>query len=202
MSLQMHIKIDTIFENNDKNNDKNDVNNIGLPVLIYRFKFTEKFMKQLYNFSKIHQYDKRTDFKEAWNVWIEENGSDITEEVRRLCNLGYEGDILDKMFKSARYYFRKKSTEKKEPIQRRPYISLNKELLDAMNKHIEEHIYKADYQPKTGFIIFCKDNEKILKETINNIFNKGITESRLIEDTIKKMYKNRYFILTTKKINE
>ncbi len=33
-----------------------------LPILIYRFKFTEVFMEQLYNFSKIHQYDERKDF--------------------------------------------------------------------------------------------------------------------------------------------
>ena len=170
-----------------------------LPILIYRFKFTEVFMEQLYNFSKIHQYDERKDFKEAWKTWTEENESIIDEEMRRLLNLGYDGDVLDKMFKSARYYFRKKSTEKKEPKQRRQYISVNRELLDAMDKHIEENIYNTDYQPKTGFIKFCSDNEKILKETISKIFEKGIKESQIIEDKIKKTYKNRYFMLTNKK---
>jgi len=169
-----------------------------LPILIYRFKFTEVFMGQLYNFSKIHQYDERKDFKEAWKTWTEENESIIDEEMRRLLNVGYDGDVLDKMFKSARYYFRKKSTEKKEPKQRRQYISVNRELLDAMDKHIEENMYNTDYQPKTGFIKFCSDNEKILKETISKIFEKGIKESQIIEDKIKKTYKNRYFMLTNK----
>jgi len=170
-----------------------------LPILIYRFKFTELFMEQLYNFSKIHQYDERKDFKEAWKNWTEENSSIIDEEMRRLLNLGYDGDVLDKMFKSARYYFRKKSTEKKEPKQRRQYISVNKELLDAMDKHIEENIYNKDYQPKTGFIKFCNDNEKTVKETISKIFEQGVKESQIIEDKIKKTYKNRYFMLTSKK---
>ena len=156
-------------------------------------------MEDLYKFSKIHQYDDRKDFKEAWKVWTEENEDIIDEEMRRLLNLGYEGDILNKMFKSARYYFRKKSTEKKEPKQRRQYISVNRELLDAMDTHIEENIYGDDYQPKTGFLTFCKDNEKVLKETIAKIFEQGIKDSQLIEDKIKKTYKNRYFMLTSNK---
>ena len=167
-----------------------------LPV-IYRFKFTEEFMEYLYNFSKVHQYDERKDFKESYIIWTEENSEMIDTEMDRLLKLGYEGDILDKMFKSARYYFRKKSTVKKEPIQRRHYISVNRELLDAMDLHIEENINDGDYQPKIGFIKFCKDNENILKETISKIFEQGIKESHLIENKIKKTYKNRYFIFAT-----
>jgi hypothetical protein len=214
MSLEVQnssvINIDTILSNNRSyeingeniNYDEERINreekDNELPILIYRFKFTEVFMEQLYNFSKIHQYDERKDFKEAWKTWTEENETIIDEEMRRLLNLGYDGDVLDKMFKSARYYFRKKSTEKKEPKQRRQYISVNRELLDAMDKHIEENIYNTDYQPKTGFIKFCNDNEKILKETISKIFEQGIKESQIIEDKIKKTYKNRYFMLTNK----
>ncbi len=80
---------------------------------IYRYKFTEDFMVDLNKFAKIHQYDDRKDFKEAWLTWVEDNKDIVDEEIHRLLYLGYEGDILDKMFKSARYYFRKKSTEKK-----------------------------------------------------------------------------------------
>ena len=173
-----------------------ETSDTGLPTVIYRFKFTEDFMGELYKFSKIHQYDERKDFKEAWKLWTEENQDIIDEETTRLTNLGYDGDIIDKMFKSARYYFRKKSTQKKEPRQRRQYISVSRELLDAMDIHIEENIYNVDYQPKTGFISFCKANEKILKETISKIFEQGVKDSSLIEDKIKKTYKNRYFMLT------
>jgi endo-alpha-1,4-polygalactosaminidase (GH114 family) len=153
-------------------------------------------MGELYQFSKIHQYDERKDFKEAWKLWTEENQDIIDDETSRLNNLGYDGDVMDKMFKSARYYFRKKSIEKKQPRQRRQYISVNRELLYAMDNHIEENIFNTDYQPKTGFISFCKENEKILKETIAKFFEQDIKESELIEDKIKKTYKNRYFMLT------
>ena len=180
----------------DAKDKEDDVNN--LPAIIYRYKFTQDFMDELYKFSKIHQYDERKDFKEAWELWEEENEALIGEEVRRLNSLGYEGDVLIKMFKSARYYFRKKSTKKTEAKQRRPYISVNKELLDAMDSHIQENIYSTDYRPKTGFIQFCKDKEPIVRETIAKIYEQGITDSHLIEDKIKKTYKNRYFMLTNK----
>jgi hypothetical protein len=170
---------------------KEESNN-ELPIIIYRFKFTEDFMSELYKFSKIHQYDDRKDFKEAWKKWIEENEEIIDSEMCRLWRLGYNGDVLDKMFKSARYYFRKKGTEKKEPKQRRPYISVNRELIEAMNLHIEEN----SCQPKDGFADFCKNNELLLKETITLIFEQGIKDKDIIEDKIKKTYKNRYFMIT------
>jgi hypothetical protein len=100
---------------------------------------------------------------------------------------------MDKMFKSARYYFRKKSTEKKEPKQRRQYISVTRELLDAMDDHIEENIKTENYQPKTGFILFCKENEILLKDTLTKIFEQGVNDIELIQNKIKKTYKNRYF---------
>ena len=107
----------------DKINEELNKDDISLlrenNINIFRYKFTEEFTIELYKFSKIHQYDHRSDFKEAWNIWTEENEDLVDEEIRRLSNLGYDGDILDKMFKSARYYFRKKSTEKKEPQKRR-----------------------------------------------------------------------------------
>jgi len=190
---------DTILESTFREDEKRNVDDAGPCVVIYRYKFTEDFMSELYNFSKIHQYDHRKDFKEAWKIWIEENVKLIEQEKCRLDKLGYEGDIIDKMFKSARYYFRKKSVEKKEPKQRRQYISINRELLDAMDIHIEENFTKENYQPKIGFLDFCKENDELLKEAINKMFEKDIKNSDLIEQKIKKTYKNRYFIFIANK---
>ena len=174
---------------------RNNNNNV-VPNIIYRYKFTENFMEQLYEFSKIHQYDERKDFKEAWKIWVEENENIINTETTRLNHLVYNGNVINKMFKSARYYFRNKTTNKKEPKQRRPYISVTRDLLNAMDEHIEKNRYNEDYQPKTGFILFCKANEAILKETLANVVEQGITDSEVIQDKIKKTYKNRYYILT------
>ena len=49
---------------------------------IYRYKFKEDFTSDLYVFSKVHQYDDRHSFKEAWNIWVEDNKELIEEEVK------------------------------------------------------------------------------------------------------------------------
>ena len=165
---------------------------------IFRFKFTEEFMAELHNFSKIHQYDHRSDFKEAWLKWVENNDEIIDEEEQLLVSHGYEGDVLDKMFKSARYYFRKKSTIKVVAKERREYITLSHIVLEAMDTHIKNNSRSREYQPKTGFISFFKDNEKILRESINNMIENGITDLDLIESKLKKTYKNRYFMFINK----
>ena len=165
---------------------------------IFRFKFTDEFMEDLYKFSKIHQYDHRKEFKEAWLLWIDDNAELVSDEIERLTRLNYEGDVIDKMFKSARYYFRKKSTAPVVSKQRREYISINHNVLEAMDKHIKETVNNPDYQPKNGFISFCKANHSILKECIEKIMEQGIKDGELIETKLKKTYKNRYFMLITK----
>jgi hypothetical protein len=167
---------------------------------IYRYKFTNEFTDEMFQFAKIHQYDDRKSFKEAWEIWTEKFEELISGEVRRLSNLGYEGDILDKMFKSARYYFRKKQLEKKDSVKRRDYVCLNKTFLNIIDEHIKENIYKEKetFKPSDGFNEFCKSNVDLLKIEINNLFQNGITDTNEIKMKMKKTYKNRYFIIINK----
>ena len=58
--------------------------------------------------------DHRKEYKKAWEPWCEENKEMIAEEIRRLKQTGYDGDITDKMYKAGRYYFRKKSKKAKK----------------------------------------------------------------------------------------
>lgn len=157
---------------------------------IYRYKFAEEVAEELDRFSKVHQYDDRVTFKEAWTEWTTDNEDLISAEVRRLTNLGCEGDIVDKMFKSARYYYRKKSTVKKAPAERRNYVGVQKDLLDAM----DEYILQNDSKPAIGFVDFCKTHMELLKTEIDILRVNGITERSEIQNKIKKTYKNRYFM--------
>jgi hypothetical protein len=170
----------------------------SLNINIYRYKFTDDFTSELFKFSKIHQYDERKDFKEAWTNWMEENDDIVNQEYRRLKELGYDGDIFDKMFKSARYYFRKKSTEKKAPAKRRVYVGAQKDLLEAMDEHIKLNISSGDFKPSDGFDEFCKENVNILKEEITVLCRAGLTDPNEIKAKIKKTYKNRYFLAINK----
>ena len=174
---------------------RNEINN---NTKIYRYKFSDDFIEELYKFSKIHQYDHRKDFKEAWELWIDENSNIIYHESTRLTELGYDGDILSKMFTSARYYFRKKGTEKKEPRMRCTYVGIQKELLDAMDNHINVNMNQSWYKPSSGFTEFCKDNIELLRQEIELLIKFNIISADEIKTKIKKTYKNRYFMITNK----
>ena len=171
---------------------------------IYRYKFSEPFMIELHNFSKIHQYDDRKEFKSAWVTWAEENAELIEEETRRLQDLNYNGDINDKMFRSARYYFRKKSSEKKEQPVRHSYICVDRDIINAMDAHILKQqdtakakataTAKADNsKPSEGFLDFCKENIDLLSEEIARLYSENMSAED-IKKKIKKTYKNRYFL--------
>lgn len=186
-----------IKDTNDDINYRRDDDEM-FDINIFRYKFDEEFTKHLYKFSKIHQYDHRTEFKESWNIWIEDNEDLVDKEVKRLTELEYKGDILDKMYKSARYYFRKKSTEKKEPKKRRVYVGIQSELLSAMDTHININKKKEDYKPSNGFEDFCKEHIELLKIEVAILCKSGMNDSEEIKNKIKKTYKNRYFMLMSK----
>ena len=182
-------------------NENLDKQEIYVNINIFRHKFTEAFTDELSIFSKIHQYDHRKDFKEAWNIWTKDNEDLVETEISRLVENGYTGNILDKMFKSARYYFRKKSIEKKIPKNRRVYIGVNKDLLESMDNHILNNINnKKEFKPSDGFIIFCKENMEILQKEVTRLCNFGFSDHIEIKNKMKKTYKNRYFICVKNKI--
>ena len=180
---------DSVATSGDANFEDNSSNIIN----IFRYKFTKEFMEELYKFSKIHQYDHRKDFKEAWLLWKDENEEFINDEIRRLNILGCNKDIEDKMFKSARYYFRKKNTEKKAPTTRRDYVGTSKDFISIVDKHIKSNIGN---KPSECFSQFCKENIEELQTEINRLINSELKETAEIKDKIKKTYKNRYFIIS------
>ena len=139
----------------------------------YRFKFSNDFKKIINNFA---QMNKEIQDKEEWDYnfdqWAKENEQIILEEQRRLDNNGYVGDISckqGKIYKSARYYFKNKSSEKKQPKKRRVYVALDRDLLDAIDKDISSIINsRLDVTPKPhrAFTNFIKNTE--YKDIIDN----------------------------------
>ena len=143
-------------------------------IQIFRYKFTEEFMQQIFEFSKIHQYDDRETFKEAWTDWLDENADVVSIETERLVNAGYLKDVSNKMFKSARYYFRKKPNVKNVPKERTSYIKID----GAMAANIEEHVrMNVREKPSAAYLNFC-ESYSILED----------------DPKIKKAYKNKHCI--------
>jgi len=169
----------------------------------YRYKFSIEIMNEITAFSKIHQYDDRQTYKEAWDRWKEEQKDFIDTETERLTRLGYIGSVEKKMYKAGRYYFRKKNlSAPKEKQERREYISINRKVLYAMDTHIKEIISGDDFTPASGYSDFCGKNLIILEEEICRICRENVAtatnavETKLLVEKFKKTYKNRYYLLS------
>ena len=162
-------------------------------VKTYRFKFTPEFLDVLTRFSITHQYDTPKDFKEAFGSFKDEFKNEIEREINVLNKNGYKGDAIDKMYKSARYYFKNKdySQKNKAEKKRRKYITQDKEFISSIDEHIETII--EDMKPSDGFEQF---KEKFTEEHNNEQerLSEYFADKLDIEQKIKKTYKNRYFI--------
>jgi len=169
--------------------------NEEIKIKTYRYKFSGDFLEHLKEFSRIHRFDDSVTFKDNWEIWCKENKKIIETEINILKEKGYEGNILVKMYKSARYYFKIKSNIKTKPNKRRNYIGLDIEFRDLMDEHIENKCGRQEMKPSNGFINFMDSEEykeEIEIETLRlKSFNLG---NDVILNKIKKTYKNRYFI--------
>jgi len=169
-------------------------NNTKKAAKTYRFKFTDDFIKHLMEFSRIHRFDDASAFKDNWKTWCDENKMLINQESNVLKAKGYEGNALIKMYKSARYYFKNKSAEKKDAKKRRQYVGLNPEFRESIDNHIETVSLRQELKPADGYINFMDSvkyttiiqQEKLKLESYN--FTKEEITLKL-----KKTYKNRYF---------
>ena len=162
---------------------------------VYRFKLSKTIMSPMMEFSNTHRFDEIPQFRESWLRWCENNKELIETEQLRLKNLGCEKDIQDKMYKSVRYYFKNKSTEKKEPKKRRKYISLGCEILDAMTSHLDTHAFPNNYKPEFAYNNFVsnQDYNNGLDEEIQRLQDEFQLTEIEAEKKIKKTYKNRYY---------
>lgn len=164
--------------------------------LIFRFKFSSDFTDRLTPFAKLHQYDDRHTYKEAWTQWLVINDELVDTEVRRLKGLGYDGNIVDKMYKSGRYYFRNKPTNANtEAKPRRVYVSLEHDVIDAMDIHISVNYYLPCFKPSIAYDQFCMEHTKLINDEITRLLQEDLTKEDVCAK-LKKTYKNRYFLFT------
>ena len=117
-------------------------------ITIFRFNFTDEIMTKLTAFAKLHVLDDRHAFKYAWAVWLEINDEDIRVESERLLGLGYRGNIIAKMFKAAKYYFKNKNRDldkdqdldkdKDLDLVQDLYLDKDKDLVQDLDKDLDE----------------------------------------------------------------
>ena len=183
---------------------------------VHRFDFSEEMTEELESFTNLHQYDDRKIFKDAWKEWITEQTvqDKIQEEKDRLQNLGFKGDILDKMFKSVRYYHLKKNTNNNQDNKNQETNNndknknksrFSKPFLQTIDTFILEEIQKSilntnknptkivTLQQSNVYLQYCKTQQSdiyqelvLLKHTYGSI-------NPEIENKLKKTFKNRFF---------
>ena len=162
----------------------------------YRFKFSKGFLENLKEFTRIHKFDQPKAFKENFETWKEENDETVSREINYMRNMGYEGDVIEKMYKSARYYFKNKSNEKTKPKKRRQYIGIDIMLKDKMDEYIQEKVdNKVDCKPATVYDEFIENIEhKVLLDTETaRLKSFGMNDDDVVKK-FKKTFKNRYFL--------
>jgi len=167
---------------------------------IFRFKFTNEFNNELLSFSKIHQFDDRHTYKDAWTRWLDNNSTLIETETNNMILSGYTGNVLDKMYKSGRYYFRKKGA-KQEPRKRRQYVSIDKDIIEYMDNHIAQSSLNTDFKPSTSYAKFTEEYASQISEETDRLVTENLTKTDILSK-FKKTYKNRYFLFTSNNISD
>ena len=201
------------------------------PLKIFRYKLSDNIMELITQFAKIHQYDDRHSYKDAWvNQWLNDHGELVEREISRLQQLGYKGDVIDKMFKAGRYYFREKESlekkknkntdeagdyndagadaseageEREEEKPQRTYCVMNTEVIKVMDTHLISIMKEPKFKPANGYKQFCEQHMDILRQEIARLIQvDAMMTSEKLSEKIKKTYKNRYYILSKREEDE
>ena len=143
---------------------------------IYRFKLDINIINIISSFAKQNQHALQKDYKEEWKKFIEENKELITREENRLKSLGYQGDVIEKMYKSGRYYFKNKNPDKTVVKKtRKKYERINNKIRKLIKEDVDESI-KQKIKPADAYENYI---------TKNPLYKNN--------SSIKKAYKNIYY---------
>lgn len=180
---------------------------IHLPT--HRYEFEDETMDLLREFSQLHQFDDRKQFKESWTDWQTQHADLIAAEIHRLTQNGFVGDVADKMYKSARYYFRKKKPVVKQP--RKKTIGFSGSILTEIDLHIigqikstmdkRMDVFMCTFSPEQAYADFCETNQRIIQTEIARLLQDDPTNIPMLErltQKCKKTYKNRYQMIRKK----
>jgi len=162
----------------------------------YRFKFNKDFLNTIREFSKIHSQDCGEDFLEAFQVWKRFNYEAIHKEEKRIVDLGFKGDIEEKIYKSARYYFKNK---KSKPITethtylKTNYIPRNKAFFSLLETYIKNN---SSVKPSILYKRFINETDSEISSGILNELTRLKNYQLDQNDSnkkIKKAFNNAYY---------
>lgn len=168
----------------------------------YRYSFSKEFLIELDNFSHGHIDDNRNIFNDAWSKWMIDNSVIVENEKKILLDMGYIGDIAEKMYHHARFSLRKKRVK---DIKKKGDIKIGEVIFDS-----EYETKKKRKSCKISLTI--SERKEWLKKIVSHIEtiienNRSISPSHAFAefsymidnydlfDYLKKSYKNKYYLL-------
>ena len=157
----------------------------------YRFNFSKNFQEKIIKFAKVHGEDELSDFNEYFIDWCKENSNIIENELKNLKEKGYQGNVIDKIFKSARYYFKNKNLEKTVAKKRKKYTGKNNDFLNSIKEHIM--CIRINMKPSDAFNQYAELYKDEI-EKMKNIYMRNEYDEKESIKKIKKIYKNKYFV--------
>jgi len=148
-----------------------------------RLAFSEEFASKIYTFSNTYCREHFKVFREKWNTWQTEHKEELDNEIEKIQSTGIKNsidEIKEKIYTSARFYFRKQSKqqEKKQKQNERknnkrevklPPIS--KTIKQTIEQFIQDKQQKIQNQKKPIEIYreYCETYIKEINHEINRL---------------------------------
>ena len=182
----------------------------------HRFDFSPSIVDVLTDFTALHLHDKNKPFKAAWQQWIQDPKINfhLMREIDRLHHLGFQGDVLQKMYASARYYLRKKLTDNvPEPALLHTQTNcprFSREFLQIIDDDAQRQINlsmvnQPKQQPKQRIRIqsqadayktFCYSHQTEIYQEFVKLAKQAPLPPAMVHK-LKKTYKRRFYEIRT-----
>ena len=167
----------------------------------FRYQLSYDALMVLRPFAQTSASLPRQAFKDKWCTWLAINAQIVEAEEARLTREGYKGCVRDKMYKSARYYFKNRPPSlAKKPRARNanPYIALAPAILSMMDAHIASASRSSSRaKPSTLYTEWALSLDDAAKATLGSELGRSMAQGGLTSEEaaikVKKTYKNRYF---------
>lgn len=203
-----------------KMEQRKDLTNINIKLCMIKYIFSEEFSSVLHEFSKEHHREQIKIFRESWKTWISNDDIQIKikeemEKMRKSNVMWTDGEIMQKIYTSARFYYRKKEKQtnktneiKQTETKTKPYIGFTKDFIKLIDNNIKEHVLQKTetettviLHQKQIFHKFTLEHTEEINEELGKLKQKYdemnvIFKPHDIAIKCKKVFTNRFYLIS------
>ena len=208
-----------------KIDQRKDLTNMNVKLCMIKYIFSEEFSKVIHEFSKEHYREPLKIFRESWKLWTSNNDIQIKikeeiEKMRKTNIMWTDEEITQKIYTSARFYYRKKEKKEKKQTKEnkntKPYIGFTKEFIRLIDNKIKEEILQKTQTEENNrqdietniilhqkqiFHIFTLEHIKEINEELAKLKKKYDEMNEMFEPydiaiKCKKAFTNRFYLIS------